>query len=652
MSPRGPDLSTQWEHPARIYDHRRGRDARATARRSAVVPYAVSQYIEWSSWFFDAARFGEVPETPTGRQVGLKRSRDQAWVARWQHLPLTPTRDSETHGSADLPHVRCWEERGYQHRIQKILSDLDRNPLPDVVRYGDNFLPKGHSFLGLMATLPPYDRMYWLRDRVWWGDNCADDARVRSRHLLFFGWHNQEFHDMPVRRRSAFYVPVPDQAFYRDVPRHLCVPTPAVLAYHSSLLLRPSRLRTWVWQIVHVEWAISSLMAFLYTARYGVPINSKCTDWRLYNDEDLPSPPGRLFPLPDSLVQFVRKLGLHNVLRETEYRVEEVETLLTYVAETDWSKTPGFLWYDYDSDTFAAIPRHPAGRDDAKEYPTRVVLPLGRRPPLETFEADDYYPRGKGFVEECLQPCATASALVPWLEPNAAGAFSASRSLYGDGSHPDPLPEEARDSLPGEVEGVPVEGSRPTGSFPGTEEMPPVPAEGVPPPASTVAAPTPPSGVAAPSRPPGVFSSEEPVRSIDTTEFLNVPPVEDEALKRGWADYVAGARAQGEEIKDSVPDALSEMRGLYRDRGRLYLTQRALAEVRTAFGTVLQEGIRSLTDQTIAEIIGRFGLEDVAPSPAPSNAGSPREAVPDADVSPREAPSRKRPRTGPFQPTQ
>lgn len=91
-----------------------------------------------------------------------------------------------------------------------------------------------------------------------------------------------------------------------------------------------------MWQIVHVEWAISTLMAFLYTGRDGVPISSKCTDWRLYNDEDLSSPPSHLFSLPDSLIQFVRKLGLNNALRETEYRIDEVETILAYMAKTDW----------------------------------------------------------------------------------------------------------------------------------------------------------------------------------------------------------------------------------------------------------------------------------------------------------------------------
>lgn len=80
---------------------------------------------------------------------------------------------------------------------------------------------------------------------------------------------------MSAWRRPPWYVPVPDHTFYRDVPRHLCVPTPSVTAYHGSLLLRPHRNRTLVWQIAHVEGAVSVFMAIMVAARDGVPINSK-----------------------------------------------------------------------------------------------------------------------------------------------------------------------------------------------------------------------------------------------------------------------------------------------------------------------------------------------------------------------------------------
>lgn len=114
----------------------------------------------------------------------------------------------------------------------------------------------------------------------------------------------------------------------------------------------------------------------------------------MYNDEDLPSPPGRLFPLPESLAQFVRKLGIHNALRDTEHQVAELEVLLSYIAETDCDKTPGFLSNDYNTEIFAAIPRYSAARDYAQEYPARAILSLRHLLPVETFKADDYYALG------------------------------------------------------------------------------------------------------------------------------------------------------------------------------------------------------------------------------------------------------------------
>lgn len=50
------------------------------------------------------------------------------------------------------------------------------------------------------------------------------------------------------------------------------------------------------------------------------------------------------------------------------------------------------------------------------------------------------------------------------------------------------------------------------------------------------------------------------------------------------------------------------MVGLFRYLFRVFQSQRALTEVRTAFGTALQAGIGTLPDQTISEILGRLGL--------------------------------------------
>lgn len=94
--------------------------------------------MEWDPFFPHTARVRELSETPTGRQVVLKWIRNQDWAVRRQHLPLTPAREPEMHGSTELPHVCYWEERGYKHRFQNILYSLERDALLDLVRYGEN----------------------------------------------------------------------------------------------------------------------------------------------------------------------------------------------------------------------------------------------------------------------------------------------------------------------------------------------------------------------------------------------------------------------------------------------------------------------------------------------------------------------------------
>lgn len=57
---------------------------------------------------------------------------------------------------------------------------------------------------------------------------------------------------------------------------------------------------------------------------------------------------------------------------------------------------------------------------------------------------------------------------------------------------------------------------------------------------------------------------------METTEFLSISPVEDDALKGAWVDYFACSCAHGEEIKDSVSAALCQMSALFQYRGRLF----------------------------------------------------------------------------------
>ena len=94
-------------------------------------------------------------------------------------------------------------------------------------------------------------------------------------------------------------------------------------------------------------------------------------------------------PLPVGLISYICELGVLNIVRGTEYYPQEMEKLLRYTAETDWTNTPGFLWYDYEADRFASILRHSGRHENSKDYPTRVVIPEAQRPPWPIFEVTD-----------------------------------------------------------------------------------------------------------------------------------------------------------------------------------------------------------------------------------------------------------------------
>lgn len=161
-------------------------------------------------------------------------------------------------------------------------------------------------------------------------------------------------------------------------------------------------------------------MAFLFAVRYEIPIKSKCKDWRLYKDEDISSLVGGLLPFPDVLVTYVRTLGLHNFLHGTEFRVTEFDSLIRYVAETDWAETPGLFWNNYESDNIAVMLFHPAQRDKGKAYFMQVVLLGGRRSLLEPVTVFDYFPRGTSFLDECLHPPHAVTDSIPFL-PRTTG---------------------------------------------------------------------------------------------------------------------------------------------------------------------------------------------------------------------------------------
>lgn len=154
------------------------------------------------------------------------------------------------------------------------------------------------------------------------------------------------------------------------------------------------------WQVVRVEWAVFYFMALLYAAPHGAPINSKCTNWRVYDDSDMTCCPlGSVFPLLLEIVAYIRQIGVHNIIRGTKYWPENVEALLQYVVQTHWSASPGYFWYDYEGDFPSAIQEHPYGQDDEKVYTHRVItlISVASGNIMNFPRPADYHPLGIGF---------------------------------------------------------------------------------------------------------------------------------------------------------------------------------------------------------------------------------------------------------------
>lgn len=99
------------------------------------------------------------------------------------------------------------------------------------------------------------------------------------------------------------------------------------------------------------------------------------------------------------------------------------------MAKKNWDGTAGFLWYDYATDNFGAMPLHSAGRENGKAYLTQVVLPASLLLHSELLRVFDYFLRGAGFIADCLQPPDAPTDDVQRFAPNDVTAYSPAGSV-------------------------------------------------------------------------------------------------------------------------------------------------------------------------------------------------------------------------------
>ncbi|KAI0557036.1 hypothetical protein FGB62_352g00 [Gracilaria domingensis] len=165
-SPVGTAPQPNWLNPTRAFDHTTAPGRVHVGARHVAIPYAVDSYVPMGSIYFDARRFESVP-TYQGFSQKNRRNCVKSWRARWGHMPVNPAQDIRTVDTGslrpDMPFDRCWEELAYQHRLADIIVRL----YADYTQLGESMkIPRvGHCLFGFTAFQPPYDQIYWLRER-------------------------------------------------------------------------------------------------------------------------------------------------------------------------------------------------------------------------------------------------------------------------------------------------------------------------------------------------------------------------------------------------------------------------------------------------------------------------------------------------------
>lgn len=278
-----------------------------------------------------------------------------------------------------MPYGRCPEEVDYQARFQRLLKRIQS------VHYFPN--AGHHSFLELDVSEPPFHNLYWLR-RSRWGADVATEAHIRSSLGYFYCWYDLNVHVHTARNHVRFYIPIFLRCNAYSGSWNLLIPTPPLFSYDMAELLGSGSVSHCVLQIVYAKWALFALIAFLHAVICGVLLFSRDRDARFYEVDDQPVP-GRLLPLSTELVELVHNMGMQNIRRSSRIHHVHAERALLQSLETNWSWTPGFLWYDFDTAMFPTM----SVSGNAVAVPRRERLP-NHRPEWKEVYVDNLFPSG------------------------------------------------------------------------------------------------------------------------------------------------------------------------------------------------------------------------------------------------------------------
>lgn len=77
--------------------------------------------------------------------------------------------------------------------------------------------------------------------------------------------------------------------------------------------------------MVFAKLAVFCFLAFLDTLGNEVQANFRDNDYRIWNEQVLSSPEGRLLPLSWTLFRFIRELWVQKTVRDTNYGVKKAK---------------------------------------------------------------------------------------------------------------------------------------------------------------------------------------------------------------------------------------------------------------------------------------------------------------------------------------
>jgi hypothetical protein len=286
---------------------------------------------------FDMARFDAIaPSTPGGNRY---RGREAAWDARRRHAPC-PQRIMPSWGM-DCIYLRTPVEADY---VEALWAYTAPNPAVGEVAVGREYLMLKKPFLPLQwppsgrkthnpegefsqkgQLLVPPERhprdsgyaLYLASLMAGHGDPGRFVEEYRKEHKnrrqgVLLSWAQVEYYQVPSGMKKVLYPPTPEGWEDWECPMGMIVPSPAIVHYRGSRLVRGDPLH---WSIFYSEWVVNVMGRFVADAHHR----------------------GVLWRLPERVIESLPRLGLEYILEGSGYRLETVQQLIRAQGECDWA---------------------------------------------------------------------------------------------------------------------------------------------------------------------------------------------------------------------------------------------------------------------------------------------------------------------------